>query len=170
MNAFKNGINYEKYTSLKDKITIISNHNKFYQKIKFNNNDREFINASKSGLFKYMKLKSKMNEKIKHAHGCKLPDECYIDENNNRIFIIEKKFQTVNGSACEKIQTSDFKVWQYSRLFPSYDIKYIYCLSSWFEHNCKSELEYLNKNNIKYLIGDDPDYKKDIINYLNTDY
>jgi hypothetical protein len=166
MNAFKNGINYEKYTSLKNNITVISNTNKFYQTIKFNNSDKKFIHASKSGLFKYMKSIKRMNGSIKPAHGCKSPDECFIDESTKKIFIIEKKFQSVAGSACEKIQTPDFKIWQYRRLFPVYTIMYIYCLSSWFEHNCKSELEYLDNKNIKYLIGDDPDYKSKMIDIM----
>ena len=29
------------------------------------------------------------------AHGCKNPDECYIDEERKIMFIIEKKFQQV---------------------------------------------------------------------------
>ena len=34
--------------------------------------------------------------------GCKEPDECYIDNANKTMFIIEKKFQQVSGSVCEK--------------------------------------------------------------------
>ena len=58
-----------------------------------------------------------MNNDITHAHGCKKPDECYIDEENKNIFIIEKKNQNGPGSVCEKIQTSDFKKWQYVDYF-----------------------------------------------------
>jgi hypothetical protein len=88
-------------------------------------------------------MKDELDTSICKAHGCKNPDECFIDKNRKTIFIIEKKFQQVGGSVCEKIQTPDFKVWQYRRTFPLYQIVYIYCLSEWFKDNCKAELEYL---------------------------
>jgi len=78
-------------------------------------------------------MKDEIDTDINQAHGCKHPDECYIDEESKNIFIIEKKFQQIPGSVCEKIQTAQFKRWQYSRTFPNYNIIYIYCLSDWFE-------------------------------------
>ena len=36
-----------------------------------------------------------MNKDIAKAHGCKNPDECYIDEEFKNIFIIEKNFSNV---------------------------------------------------------------------------
>ena len=51
---------------------------------------------------------------MEKAHGCKNPDECYIDKESKNMFIIEKKFQQCSGSVCEKIQTPHFKKWQYS--------------------------------------------------------
>lgn len=107
-----------------------------------------------------------LDTSVKHAHGCKHPDECFIDTENKILFIIEKKFQQCSGSVCEKIQTAPFKVWQYKRLYPKYDIKYIYCLSSWFKDNCKSELEYLHLHNIKIFCGNDINYKQEIIKYI----
>lgn len=38
-----------------------------------------------------------------------LPDESIFVINNNRLFIIEMKFQKVQGSVDEKLQTCDFK-------------------------------------------------------------
>jgi len=111
-------------------------------------------------------MKDKMNKDIAKAHGCKNPDECYIDEEFKNIFIIEKKFQQCPGSVCEKIQTSDFKLWQYSRTFPDYTIIYIYCLSDWFKKNCIVELEYLNIKNVPYFWGGSETYKDDIINFI----
>lgn len=43
-----------------------------------------------------------INKSIPIAHGCKQPDECYINEKTKTIFIIEKKFQQISGSVCEK--------------------------------------------------------------------
>jgi len=107
-----------------------------------------------------------INLDINYGHGCKRPDECYIDNIKKTLYIIEKKFQQCTGSVCEKIQTPDFKIWQYSRTFPEYKIKYIYCLSDWFKLNCKAELEYLAYKNIKVFWGNDLKYKDKIIEYI----
>ena len=162
-NTNTNGIPYEEITELDDKITIIEK-NKFSNIIKFNDNEKPFIKTKQANLFKYME--DEINKNIKKAHGCKNPDECYIDEEFKNIFIIEKKFQQCSGSVCEKIQTPDFKLWQYSRTFPDYSIIYIYCLSDWFKKNCIAELEYLDFKNIPYFWGNSETYKDDIINFI----
>ena len=159
----ENGIPYEKITDLDDKIIIIEK-NKFSNIIKFNDNEKSFIKTKQANLFKCMK--DKINTNIKKAHGCKNPDECYIDEEFKNIFIIEKKFQQCSGSVCEKIQTPDFKLWQYSRTFPDYTIIYVYCLSDWFKKNCIAKLEYLNFKKIPYFWGSSETYKDDIINFI----
>jgi hypothetical protein len=159
----ENGLSYEEITDLNDKITI-SKEFKTSNIIKFNGNEKSFIKTKQANLFKFMK--DKMNKDNAKAHGCKNPDECYIDEDFKNIFIIEKKFQQCSGSVCEKIQTPDFKLWQYSRTFPDYTIIYIYCLSDWFKKNCIAELEYLNFKNIPYFWGSSETYKDDIINFI----
>lgn len=175
-NTNKNGLPYEELTDLTDKITIIEEIKIKKEKLKnsfimyFNNNDNElenqksFIKTKKSELFKCMKDETDL--KINKAHGCKEPDECYIDKEYKNIFIIEKKFQQGSGSVCEKIQSSDFKEWQYSRTFPEYKIIYIYCLSEWFKKNCIAELEYLNEKKFKYYWGNSETYKDDIIKFI----
>jgi hypothetical protein len=115
-------------------------------------------------------MKNNMNNLIEKGHGCKNPDECYINEIYKTIFIIEKKFQNKSGSVCEKIQTPDFKIWQYSRTFPDYKIYYIYCLSEWYKKNCKAELEYLKYKNISYFISDNKNYKNKIVNYILNNF
>jgi hypothetical protein len=132
--------------------------------IKFRDNEKTFIRTKKANLFKCMRDEIDIN--VKKAHGCKNPDECYIDKELRNIFIIEKKFQQCSGSVCEKIQTPDFKVWQYSRTFPTYNIIYIYCLSDWFKKNCIAELEYLDFKHIKYFWGSGETYKDDIISFI----
>ena len=159
----KNGLPYEELTDLDDRITIFQK-SKYSNTIKFDNNGRYFIKTKQSNLFKCME--NKVNKGIKKAHGCKNPDECYIDEESKKMFIIEKKFQQCSGSTCEKIQTPDFKLWQYTRSFPGYTIIYIYCLSEWFKENCKAELEYLDYKEIRYFWGNSETYKDDIINFI----
>lgn len=176
-NTNKNGILYELITDLNDKLSIIKEF-KTSCIIKFNgymnkdetyniSNDiitKSFIRTKQGNLFRYMK--DKTNKSVVKAHGCKNPDDCYIDEERRHIFIIEKKFQQCSGSVCEKIQTPDFKIWQYSRTFPDYTIIYIYCLSDWFRKNCIAELEYLDLKNIPYFWGSNETYKDDIINFI----
>lgn len=162
-NTNKNGISYEEITDLEDKIINIEK-NVFSNIIKFKNNEKLFIKTKQSNFFKCMEYE--INKNIEKAHGCKNPDECYIDKELKNIFIIEKKFQQCSGSVCEKIQTPDFKLWQYSRTLPNYNIVYIYCLSNWFKKNCIAELEYLNYKNISYFWGDSETYKEDIINFI----
>jgi len=164
-NTNKNGLIFENFTSLKEQIELIEKKDN-YEEIKFKNKEKKLILVNKSKLFKYMEDNKKLNKDIEKAHGCKNPDECYIDEDNKIIYIIEKKFQKVNGSVCEKIQTPDFKIWQYSRTFPEYKINYIYCLSKWFEENCKAELQYLDYKKIVYFFGNQKDYKKNLIELI----
>jgi len=162
-NTNKNGLPYEELTELKTEYEIISREN-YYDLIKFKSCDKKFKSTKQSKLFKCMQ--EKINKSITKAHGCKNPDECFISEENKIIFIIEKKFQQVGGSVCEKIQTSDFKQWQYERTFPFYKIIYIYCLSEWFKKNCKAELEYLHYKKVPVFWGNDEKYKSKIIDYI----
>lgn len=64
-------------TELNDK-TIILKQNKFSNIIKFKNSGNIFIQTKQANLFKCMI--NEVNTDIKKAHGCKNPDECYIDE------------------------------------------------------------------------------------------
>tara|TARA_B100000497_G_C7682277_1_gene412891 strand:- start:13 stop:585 length:573 start_codon:yes stop_codon:yes gene_type:complete len=162
-NTNKNGLPYEKLTDLDDKIKTLQQ-NKNFSIINFNNTSKSLVLTKQSHLFECMK--DEIDKNINKAHGCKNPDECYIDKEFKNIFIIEKKFQQCSGSVCEKIQTPDFKLWQYSRTFPNYNIIYIYCLSDWFKINCIAELEYLDFKGIKYFWGNSETYKDDIINYI----
>jgi len=164
-NTNKNGLPYEELTDLKTEYTVILT-NPHDTIIQFKNNEKQFTTTKQSHLFKSMV--NKFDTSIKKAHGCKNPDECFIDETKKIIFILEKKFQQVGGSVCEKIQTPDFKLWQYNRTFPNYKIVYIYCLSEWFKKNCPAELEYLNYKNIPVFWGNDIDYKQKIINYITN--
>jgi len=169
-NTNINGIKYENDTDLNTEYKIINEY-KHYKIIQFNINLQDetkmpsnFVLVKQNNLFKYMK--NNMNNLVEKGHGCKNPDECYINELYKKIFIIEKKFQNKAGSVCEKIQTPDFKIWQYSRTFPLYKIYYIYCLSNWYKNNCKAELEYLKYKKINYFISDNKTYKNKIVKYI----
>ena len=64
------------------------------------------------------------------------PDEAIFVIENNTVFIIEKKTQSGGGSVDEKLQTCDFKLKQYRKLFAplNKEVKYYFLLDkSWFD-------------------------------------
>ena len=166
-NTNKNGLSYEDKTELQPGIDFIKKRqiNKNTNEIVFlQNKNKSFLQTKQSGFF--LCMKEYRDVKITKAHGCKNPDECYIDEEKKEAFIIEKKFQQGPGSICEKIQTPHFKKWQYKRTFPGWKIVYIYCLSDWFKKNCIAELEYLQEMNVPVFWGNSLTYKEDIIKFI----
>lgn len=162
-NTNKNGLSYESLTDLLDCQEVLEKQ-QYGSIIKFHGNEQVFTKTNQSHLFKNMH--EHIDKSIKKAHGCKNPDECYINHDMKTMFIIEKKFQQVAGSVCEKIQTYDFKIWQYSRMFPGFRIVYIYCLSGWFKDNCQAELEYFEEKGVPLFWGNSETYKKDIIEFM----
>ena len=144
-------------------MTIIKKY-KFSDEIIFNGYERNLTRTKQSNFFKCMEVHR--DKSVKKAHGCKNPDECYIDNDKKIIFIIEKKFQQVSGSVCEKIHGCDFKLWQYNRTFPEYKIVYIYCLSEWFKKNCEAEIEYFIYDKVPFFWGNSKTYKDDIIKFI----
>lgn len=65
-----------------------------------------------------------------------LPDDSIYVIVDNILYIIECKFQQVEGSVDEKLQTCDFKKKQYRKLMAplNIDVEYMYLLSDWFRH------------------------------------
>lgn len=63
------------------------------------------------------------------------PDDVFYFEKINKVFVIEKKFQSTSGSVDEKLQTCEFKKIQYQKLFSSLpvQVEYLYVLSDWFK-------------------------------------
>ncbi|MFH1824604.1 MAG: hypothetical protein ABH873_05190 [Candidatus Firestonebacteria bacterium] len=64
-----------------------------------------------------------------------LPDETILILKDKTLYIIEMKFQHGAGSVDEKLQTCDFKLKQYKKLFKGTNIKvkYIYILNDWYK-------------------------------------
>ncbi len=171
-NTNTNGKKYEKETLLSENYKVIKereikSNKKKYEEIKFNGSDIKYIHLEQSTFNMYMNEIGEKNSNITSAPGCKNPDDCYIDEVNKKIFIIEKKFQQTGGSVEEKIQTASFKKNHYKNLYPNYEIHYIYCLSKWFKNEDNSSvIEYLKENDIPVFFNDDKDYDKLIVKYI----
>jgi len=127
-----------------------------------------FIKIKKNNLRKYMSKLKEKDMNIKEGHGCKEPDEIFINTYNKKLVIIEKKFQKVGGSACEKIQTCIFKKDNFEMQYPNYQIILIYVLSDWFKENCESELEYLIKNDFHFFFGNKTNYKNLIKQHIEN--
>jgi len=75
-----------------------------------------------------------------------LPDEGLFVLVNNKVYIVEKKYQEVPGSVDEKLQTADFKLKKYQKLFNllNYEVEYIYLLNDWFEQKrYKDSIDYV---------------------------
>lgn len=81
-----------------------------------------------------------------------LDDSIYVIINNT-FFVIECKFQKVEGSFDEKLQTCDFKKKQYQKLLSrlNMEVEYIYLLSDWFKNpKYKDVLDYIISVGCRY--------------------
>ena len=75
-----------------------------------------------------------------------LPDDAIYVIHNNTLYILEIKYQEVEGSVDEKLQTCDFKKKQYKKLMSQINIEaeYIYILSNFFRKDkYKDVLDYV---------------------------
>ncbi len=82
-----------------------------------------------------------------------LPDDAIFVIKENTLFIIEVKFQEVEGSVDEKLQTCDFKRKQYLKLLAplNIEVEYIYVLSDWFKNpKYKDVLDYIHSVGCHY--------------------
>lgn len=88
-----------------------------------------------------------------------LPDDSIYVVTNNTIYIIECKFQQVEGSVDEKLQTCDFKKKQYQKLLSKTGIKveYIYLLDDWFKQDkYRDTLNYIKEVGCDYYFNQIP--------------
>ncbi|MDI6758235.1 MAG: hypothetical protein QMD94_00950 [Candidatus Omnitrophota bacterium] len=88
-----------------------------------------------------------------------LPDEAILIFSDKILYIIEIKFQEVNGSVDEKLQTCDFKNKEYKRLLAplGISVKYTYILNDWFKKpEYKDVLKYINSVGCYYFFYELP--------------
>ncbi|GAA7894361.1 hypothetical protein HpMS204_04980 [Helicobacter pylori] len=87
-----------------------------------------------------------------------LPNNAIFVPSNNTFFILEIKYQGTGGSVDEKLQTYNFKLKQYKKLFKSLEcqVEFIYILNKWFieKPKYKDALDYIRSVNCQYYIGD----------------
>lgn len=88
-----------------------------------------------------------------------LPDDALLVIVRETLFIIEVKYQQVEGSVDEKLQTCDFKRKQYLKLVAELGLKveYVYVLNDWFrDSRYKDVLDYIHSVNCHYKFGSLP--------------
>lgn len=154
-NTNLNGLEFERKTSL---LEDLEKHPNFI--VQENNILRGAeivaIYYEKRGL--YSKLLQKRGiDYSEHISKREEPDGALLV--NKTIYIIEKKFQSQNGSVDEKLQTCDFKKKQYKKLFVQLDIKveYFYLLNDWYtKPKYKDVKDYILSVGCKYFINTIP--------------
>ena len=86
-----------------------------------------------------------------------LPDEAIFVVSKNTVYIVEKKTQNQGGSVDEKLQTCDFKLKQYKKLFSplNKEVSYSYLLDKdWFKNpRYKDTLDYIISVGCKYYFN-----------------
>ncbi|MBI2577413.1 MAG: hypothetical protein HYV77_01060 [Candidatus Wildermuthbacteria bacterium] len=110
----------------------------------FYNGEKIALSFKKHGLYTYLEengidYKKLISRKL-------LPDDAIFVITNNTFYILEMKFQEVEGSTDEKLQTCDFKIKQYRKLLSqlNVEVEYIYILSNWFKKPIyKDVLDYV---------------------------
>lgn len=88
-----------------------------------------------------------------------LPDDALLVSVRETLFIIEVKYQQVEGSVDEKLQTCDFKRKQYLKLVTPLGllVEYVYVLNDWFKNpRYKDVLDYIQSVNCHYKFGNLP--------------
>ena len=84
------------------------------------------------------------------------PDDAIFVLTDNKVYIIEKKYQETEGSVDEKLQTADFKYKQYKRIFSllNIDVEYVYLLNDWFtKDKYKDTRDYINSVGCSFYIN-----------------
>lgn len=124
----------------------------------YNQNVEIGLSAPKHNIYKNFLEQKKINYKEINSKRW-LPDEAFINYQNNTVYIIEKKFQNVSGSVDEKLPGCDFKKKEYEKLFNplNYQVEFIYVFNDWFKQpKYKDILEYIKNVGCRYFYNEIP--------------
>lgn len=87
------------------------------------------------------------------------PDEAFINEVTNTVYIIEKKFQIRHGSTDEKLESCAFKLDRYQHLVAptGMNVEYTYLCNSWFQKpKYRDVIDYVRKHNCGFYFNSLP--------------
>lgn len=152
------GINFEHKVDLNTKINALPKYAIMDNEITFNGKPVAKL-FKKWELYKNF-LEPKNIDWEKYISKQLLPDQAIYTYSTNTLYIIEIKYQEVAGSVDEKLQTCDFKLKEYKKLFSSttINIEYIYLLRGTFfkQSKYKDVLNYISSVNCKYFFDELP--------------
>ena len=133
----EHGLLYEEYTDLLEAV-IKAGYDTKIQKTcveVYNGLEKVGLITKKNHFYKTFEHLDK-NQWKQYVSKRLFPDDVFINLDKKTVFIIEKKFQMGTGSVDEKLQTVDFKIKEYKKLLPEWEIKFIYILSDFFKKDC----------------------------------
>jgi len=153
----RHGLRFEKRTDL---ATVIARLPDFCVK----GDSVEYRGKEVALLYKKNKLYSKLLQPMgadyrRFISKRLLSDDVVLVLVDKTLFIIETEFQTVAGSVDEKLQTCDFKLRQYKKLFEpiGLKVKYAYVLNDWFKKpEYKDVLDYIKSVDCDYFFYELP--------------
>ena len=169
-NTNRNGLDFERETSLNDALINIGYYVKDYIIYDKNYN---FIGLSVSQYSFYKIFLEKEYWDVNTTPICLgpiidwsyfnskrwKPDEAFVSYTNKTVYIIEKKYQEQAGSVDEKLLSCDFKKWEYEKLCnpKGYNVEFIYVLSDWFKQDkYKNMLDYILDKRCQYYFNNIP--------------
>ena len=156
-NLTKSGLRFEKRVDLKILFSELNGYSIVGYELRFN--DKLVAQLyKKHEFYKYFLSNLKVNWKTKISKRL-LPDDSIFVISKKTIFIIEIKFQEVEGSVDEKLQTCDFKKKEYSKLLEGsgVSIEYVYVLNDWFDDPVyKDVLDYIKSVGCHYFFNELP--------------
>lgn len=134
-NTNFNGLRFEQLTSLSDALRSVG--------YLVSDEGRVFRHDAPSVQIALIAPKHKLYDRILSPGGVDwrhylskqmLPDDALYNLHNNKVYIVEKKFQSSSGSVDEKLQTCHYKKLHYQKMFASLNIvvEYIYVCNDWF--------------------------------------
>ena len=151
------GLHFEKRTDFASVISRLPGYS-------VNDDTIVFQGKDVARLYKKNKLYAKLLKPMSVDYGKiiskrLLPDDAVLVLVNKTLYIVETKFQTVAGSVDEKLQTCDFKLKQYKKMFEpiGLNVKYVYVLNDWFQKKEYADvLAYIKSVDCDYFFNELP--------------
>lgn len=151
------GLYFENRISLKDVLGKIPDYTILENDVYFED-EKVATFYKKNGLYKNL-LEPKGIDYSKILSKKLIPDDCLHVHGTNKLFIVEIKFQSVEGSVDEKLQTCDFKKKQYCKLLEplGLDVEYVYVFNDWFKvDKYRDVLNYIHSVECHYYFNEIP--------------
>ena len=151
----EHGLLFEEYTDLEEALRKAGFNIREYDACKkiFDGLHQVGFVTKKHGFYKTFKHLDHEKWK-KYVSKRLLPDDVFVNTDKRIVFIIEKKFQMGAGSVDEKLQTVDFKLREYKKLLPDWEVRFVYILNDFFRQDCYRDVfEYIRSVGGEYYFN-----------------